>query len=50
MKVAATVNGVLQYLFEAIARIFAPRDDAYPETGVQPYTGDVSPETQSSEA
>lgn len=41
MKVLGMVNDVIQYLSEAIARIFGPRDDAYPETGVQPFSGDI---------
>jgi hypothetical protein len=31
---------VITYILEAVARIFSPRDDDYPETGVQPYEGD----------
>ncbi len=41
MKLLSTVNETIQYLSEAIARIFGPRDDAYPETGVQPFSGDI---------
>lgn len=36
----------LQQLFEDISkaagRIFSPNDDDYPETGVQPFSGDIS--------
>lgn len=28
------------YIFSAAVRIFSPSDDAYPNTGVQPYDGD----------
>lgn len=42
MRVSTMVNGVAQYLSEAIARIFGPRDDAYPETGFQPFTGEIA--------
>ncbi|MBE9181142.1 isochorismate synthase [Oculatella sp. LEGE 06141] len=34
------VQQVPQYLWEGINRIFAPSDDAYPKTGVQPFEGD----------
>ena len=30
-----------QYISEAVMRIFAPNDDAYPLIGVQPFTGDI---------
>ncbi|MBF2004874.1 MULTISPECIES: hypothetical protein [Chlorogloeopsis] len=29
-----------QYITEAAIRIFGPSDDAYPNTGVQPFSGD----------
>ncbi|MEC4813543.1 MAG: hypothetical protein SAK29_09780 [Scytonema sp. PMC 1069.18] len=29
-----------QYISEAVMRIFAPNDDAYPLIGVQPFTGE----------
>lgn len=30
------------WVLEAAKRIFSPRDDNYPETGVQPFEGDIS--------
>ncbi len=33
------LNSVFLYLAEGAYRIFSPHDDAYPVTGVQPYTG-----------
>lgn len=30
----------IQYLSEAVARIFGPNDDIYPAIGVQPFSGD----------
>jgi hypothetical protein len=33
------LNSVLVYLAEGFYRIFSPHDDAYPATGVQPYSG-----------
>ncbi|MFE4105662.1 hypothetical protein [Almyronema epifaneia] len=40
MNIFRIINGVFQYLLEAIGRIFSPSDDAYPNTGVQPFTGE----------
>lgn len=34
------LEGMIQYISEAVARIFSPSDDAYPVTGVQPFDGD----------
>ncbi len=31
---------VAQYILEAVIRIFAPTDDAYPMIGIQPFTGE----------
>lgn len=31
---------VMQYISEAAMRIFGPNDDAYPNIGVQPFTGE----------
>ncbi|NEP16242.1 MAG: isochorismate synthase [Leptolyngbya sp. SIO4C1] len=40
MKISGWLNEALKYISEAVARIFGPDDDAYPNTGVQPYEGD----------
>lgn len=40
MNFSQSFQALLQYLSEAVARIFSPRDDDYPATGVQPYTGE----------
>ena len=32
-------KSVFLYLAEGVYRIFSPHDDAYPATGIQPYTG-----------
>jgi hypothetical protein len=40
MNIAKTIESIRQYLSGALARIFGPTDDKYPETGVQPFTGD----------
>ncbi len=31
---------IVRYIYGAAARIFSPRDDNYPETGVQPFEGE----------
>ncbi|NJL63755.1 MAG: hypothetical protein HC903_20340 [Methylacidiphilales bacterium] len=31
---------VINFITEAVSRIFAPRDDNYPETGTQPFEGE----------
>ncbi|MBW4645615.1 MAG: hypothetical protein KME23_21950 [Goleter apudmare HA4340-LM2] len=31
---------VINYISVAAARIFSPRDDDYPATGIQPFEGD----------
>jgi hypothetical protein len=39
------INGIAQvitYISGAVSRIFGPRDDNYPETGVQPFEGDIA--------
>ncbi len=33
-------DNITQYISEAFFRIFSPSDDAYPATGVQPFTGE----------
>lgn len=33
---------IISYLSGAVSRIFAPRDDDFPETGVQPFEGEPS--------
>ncbi|WP_169153407.1 hypothetical protein [Brasilonema bromeliae] len=40
MAISEIIAKVTQYISEAAMRIFAPSDDAYPNTGVQPFTGD----------
>lgn len=38
-----TRTGFFGKLFEAAIKIFAPSEDDYPETGVQPFTGKLTP-------
>jgi len=35
---------MVEYLSDAIARIFTPSKDDFPATGEQPYNGDPAPE------
>ena len=37
---------VITYISGAVSRIFAPRDDNYPPTGVQPFDGDIANDKQ----
>lgn len=41
MNISRWLNNILKSLSEAVSRIFGPDDDAYPETGVQPFEGDI---------
>jgi hypothetical protein len=34
------IASITRYITEAAVRIFGPNDDAYPNIGVQPFTGD----------
>ncbi len=40
MNLSHSFRALLLYLSEAVSRIFGPRDDNYPATGAQPFTGD----------
>ncbi len=40
MGIAKMLENATQYIFEAVARIFGPSDDAYPVIGVQPFEGE----------
>ena len=40
MSIYKIFDSMTRYFSEAMARIFGPYDDAYPEIGVQPYTGE----------
>ncbi|MBD2212239.1 hypothetical protein H6G64_04380 [Calothrix sp. FACHB-156] len=40
MSISRMIATITQYISEAVMRIFAPSDDAYPVIGVQPFTGD----------
>lgn len=40
MKLIKLLSQGIQYLSEAVGRIFAPSDDHYPATGIVPFLGD----------
>ena len=40
MRIPKMIDSLVQYFSDAIARIFGPSDDAYPDVGVQPFEGD----------
>ncbi|MBW4650984.1 MAG: hypothetical protein KME06_20180 [Kastovskya adunca ATA6-11-RM4] len=42
-------DSMVQYISEAVARIFGPSDDAYPVIGVQPFDGDPFYESNNSD-
>jgi hypothetical protein len=41
MKVMKWLQEMIRFVSEAANRVFSPSDDEYPESGVQPYSGDV---------
>ncbi|MGI8936342.1 nicotinate phosphoribosyltransferase [Leptolyngbya sp. BC1307] len=41
MTLFQRLNSAFIYLAEAAYRIFSPHKDAYPATGLQPYSGEV---------
>ncbi|NER00360.1 MAG: isochorismate synthase [Cyanothece sp. SIO2G6] len=40
MSILNQVEHAFKYLWEGTTRIFGPDDNTYPETGVQPFSGD----------
>lgn len=41
MKIVENLRNMVNYLAEGFIRIFGPTHDEYPETGVQPFEGEV---------
>jgi hypothetical protein len=39
-SILTTPQQVIRYIAGAVSRIFAPNDDQYPNTGVQPFEGE----------
>ncbi|NET09594.1 MAG: isochorismate synthase [Merismopedia sp. SIO2A8] len=40
MTIFNQVENAFQFIGKGMARLFGPDDNTYPETGVQPFTGD----------
>jgi hypothetical protein len=40
MGIYSLFDGIVQYISEAVTRIFGPSDDAYPVIGFQPFAGE----------
>ncbi|WP_168163395.1 hypothetical protein [Calothrix sp. 336/3] len=40
MAISNFISRITQFISEAAMRIFAPTDDAYPNVGVQPFSGE----------
>ena len=40
MAISRMIDSVVQYIIEAMTRIFGPNDDAYPTIGIQPFAGE----------
>ena len=39
--IATSPLRIIRFISGPVARIFGPTDDEYPETGVQPFEGDI---------
>ncbi|NES21936.1 MAG: hypothetical protein F6K41_24175 [Symploca sp. SIO3E6] len=40
MGIYKLFDSITEYISEAVVRIFGPNDDAYPATGLQPFSDD----------
>ena len=49
MSIPKVIDDVIQYVSGAVSRIFSLSDDQYPNTGVQPFDGDVDKKNHSSD-
>jgi hypothetical protein len=49
MDLGKVFHDLREYFSGAVARIFSPRDDEFPATGVQPFEGDIPERSQSTE-
>jgi hypothetical protein len=47
MQIATMLDKLIGYFSDAAARIFGPDRDAYPNTGVQPFEGEINKEKSS---
>lgn len=41
MNLTQFIEDAIQYISEAVTRIFAPSDDEYPVIGIQPFDGEI---------
>ncbi len=46
MRISQVFSDIIQYVSEAVSRIFGPNDDHYPATGTQPFEGDTYDRSQ----
>ena len=46
MKIFKWIQNTVQYLWDGASRLFQPTEDNYPKTGVQPFEGETSDESQ----
>ncbi|MBW4551703.1 MAG: hypothetical protein KME35_11425 [Aphanocapsa sp. GSE-SYN-MK-11-07L] len=42
MKIVHIVQSMIDFVSDAVSRIFAPNHDHYPATGMVPFAGEVS--------
>lgn len=49
MSIPKVIDDVIQFVSGAVSRIFAPSDDQYPPTGVQPFEGEPNKKPRSSD-
>ncbi|HEY9634886.1 MAG TPA: hypothetical protein V6D14_15895 [Coleofasciculaceae cyanobacterium] len=49
MGIYRLFDNMTRYISEAVVRIFAPNDDTYPVTGVQPFSGEPFHEKRKAE-
>ncbi|GAB4531129.1 MAG: hypothetical protein Tsb0014_14410 [Pleurocapsa sp.] len=40
MKILQWVKDIVQSIWNGVSRLFQPTDDDYPQTGVQPFSGE----------
>ncbi len=46
MRIFQELQQSIQEIWKSILRIFSPKDDNYPETGVQPFEGESFEENE----
>ena len=48
MKILQWIQDTVKYLWNGVAKLFAPSEDNYPKTGVQPFEGEPYDESKES--